>query len=147
MRFSVIVILVAAFTVACAAVPDRTSSQRMVVVPLSEAKFVPVVARLPDGPQMAVLWGDPSSGPSAMLLEMKQGPTPLHVHTADYHLVVIEGQLKHWGEAETGASAKTLGPGSYWFQPGNEIHGDACLTSKCLVQVVWSGPRDGRLAE
>lgn len=147
MRFSAISLLAVPLMAACASAPDAVDSRRMVVVARDEARFVPVVARLPDGPQMAVLWGDPSSGPSAMLLEMKQGPTPLHVHTADYHLVIIEGELKHWGEGETEATAKTLGPGGYWFQPGNEIHGDACLTPTCLVQVVWSGPRDGRLAE
>ena len=119
----------------------------MVVVPLESATFVPVVAHLPDGPRMAVLWGDPNTGPSAVLLEMKKGAVPLHVHTADYHLVVIEGTMNHWGAGQTEADAKPLQPGSYWFQPGNLPHADSCLSDRCVMQVVWSARRDGKLAE
>lgn len=119
----------------------------MTVVPIEVAKFAPVIARLPDGPQMAVLRGDPDTGPSAILLEMSRGAGPMHIHTADYHLVVIEGTMKHWAAGEHESDAKPLRPGSYWFQPGGLAHADACLSDKCVMQVVWSGPRDGRLAE
>lgn len=119
----------------------------MVVVPIEDARLVPVVARLPDGPRMAVLWGDPDTGPSAMLLEMKKGAGPMHTHTADYHLVVIEGTMKHWSAGEKESDVKPLGPGSYWFQPGGLAHADACLADRCVMQVVWSGRRDGKLAE
>lgn len=131
----------------CAPVPRDSETTQMVVVPFDEAKFVPVSTRLPDGPRLAVLWGNPDTGPSAVLLEMKRGPVPLHIHTADYHLVVIEGIMKHWIEGQTEAAAPSLGPGSYWFQPGGQAHGDACLTDKCVSQIVWSGARDGRLAD
>jgi hypothetical protein len=95
---------------------------------------------------MAVLWGDPHTGPSAMLLTMQEGAVPLHVHSADYHLAVIEGQMKHWGPGEDASHAPALGPGSYWFQPGGQAHADACLSPTCVMQIVWSGPRDARLA-
>ena len=72
---------------------------------------------------------------------------PMHTHTADYHLVVIEGTMKHWAAGETEATAKPLGPGSYWFQPGGQPHADACISDKCVMHVVWSGRRDGKLAE
>jgi quercetin dioxygenase-like cupin family protein len=132
---------------ACATTADEPSKKAMVIVPLESAKFAPVIARLPDGPQMAVLWGDPNTGPSAILLEMKRGAGPMHTHTADYHLVVIEGTMKHWGSGENESDAKPLRPGSYWFQPGGLPHADACLSDKCVMQVVWSGRRDGKLAE
>jgi hypothetical protein len=96
---------------------------------------------------MAVLWGNPNTGPSAILLEMKRGAGPMHTHTADYHLVVIEGVMKHWGPGENESNARPLGPGSYWFQPGGMEHADACLSDRCVMQVVWSGRRDGKLAE
>ena len=128
-------------------VPDALPKQEeMVVVPIEDAVFVPVSPRLPDGPRIAILWGDPRTGPSAVLLEMKSGSVPLHVHTADYHLVVIEGLMKHWREDQSEATAGPLGPGSYWFQPGGQVHGDACLSEKCVMQIVWSGPRDAHLA-
>jgi Domain of unknown function (DUF4437) len=126
---------------------SRPATKAMVVVPIEDARFHPVIQRLPDGPRMAVLWGDPSAGPSAMLLEMKRGLGPLHVHTADYHLVVIEGVMKHWSSEQSEGAARPLGPGSYWFQPGGHAHGDACLSDRCVMQVVWSGARDGKLAD
>ena len=56
---------------------------------IQDAKFAPVDPTQPDGPQMAVLWGDPAKGPSAMLLKFKKGSNPLHIHNSDYHLVLV----------------------------------------------------------
>jgi quercetin dioxygenase-like cupin family protein len=137
---------VAAAVASCATTVDEHPQKAMVVVPIEDAKFAPVVTRLPEGPRMAVLWGDPNTGPSAMLLEMKRGAGPMHTHTADYHLVVIEGTMKHWGAGEKESDAKPLGPGSYWFQPGGLAHADACVADRCVMQVVWSARRDGKLA-
>jgi hypothetical protein len=139
--------LVAAAFAGCATTEDEPSKRAMVIVPVENAQFAPVIARLPDGPRMAVLWGNPNTGPSAILLEMKRGAGPMHTHTADYHLVVIEGVMKHWGPGENESNARPLGPGSYWFQPGGMEHADACLSDRCVMQVVWSGRRDGKLAE
>jgi hypothetical protein len=121
--------------------------KQMVVVPFQDAKFVPVDPARPDGPQLAVLWGDPATGPSAMLLKLHKSSGRLHLHTSNYHLVMLEGTAKHWTEGEPEAVAKPLGPGSYWFQPGNQAHGDSCLTDECLMFVSWAGKRDARLAE
>jgi hypothetical protein len=49
--------------------------------------------------------------------------------------------------AAGGGGVPVLGPGSYWFQPGGVAHGDECVADSCLMQIVWSGPRDGRLAD
>ena len=131
--------------VGCAVSPPRPVIP-MAIVPIESATFRPVSPTLPDGAQMAVLWGDPSAGPSAVLLKLKKGSTPLHTHSSDYHLVVLKGIAKHWSEGQSEVDAKPLGPGSYWFQPGNQVHGDSCLTEECLVHVIWSGVRDGKLA-
>jgi quercetin dioxygenase-like cupin family protein len=132
--------------VACATSSHSPATHPMVVKSIEDVTFSPAIPNLPDGPQLAVLWGDPSTGPSAMLLTLKRGALPLHTHTSDYHLVVLRGKMKHWGVGQTEADAKPLGPGSYWFQPGNIVHGDACLDEECLVHIVWSGKRDGKLA-
>jgi hypothetical protein len=121
--------------------------KEMVVTPFQDAKFAPVDPTQPDGPEMAVLWGDPAQGPSAMLLKFKKSSNPFHIHTSDYHLVVVQGTMKHWEEGEQEAAAKPLGPGSYWFQPGNEAHAGSCLTKECIMFVKWEGKRDSRLAE
>jgi hypothetical protein len=122
-------------------------SKPMIVTPFEDAQFKPLDPARPDGPQFAVLRGDPATGPSDMLLKVQQGPGRLHVHTADYHLVLLEGTMKHWGEAEKEADAKTLSPGSYWFQPGGQAHADSCLSAECLMFISWAGKRDARLAE
>jgi quercetin dioxygenase-like cupin family protein len=121
--------------------------KKMVVTSFQDAKFAPVDPARPDGAQLAVLWGDPAKGPSAMLLKLKKGAGPLHIHTSDYHLTLLQGTMKHWAEGAQEADAKPLGPGSYWFQPGNQAHGDSCLTDECIMFVKWEGKRDGRLAE
>lgn len=118
-----------------------------VVVPFGEARFVPLDSSRPDGPAIAVLRGDPDQGPSDMLLKLKKGSGRLHLHTSDYHLVVLQGMMKHWVEGEKEAEAPPLGPGSYWFQPGNQAHGDSCLTDECLMFIKWDGKRDARLAQ
>ena len=82
-----------------------------------------------------------------MLLKLQKAPGRLHFHTADYHLVLLQGTMKHWAEGTQEADAKLLSPGSYWFQPGNQAHGDSCLTDECLMFVHWSGRRDAHLAE
>lgn len=42
------------------------AKKQMVVMPFQDAKFVPVDPTRPDGPQMAVLWGDRAKGPSSL---------------------------------------------------------------------------------
>jgi quercetin dioxygenase-like cupin family protein len=120
--------------------------KQMVVTPFQDAKFAPVDLAQPDGAQMAVLWGDPGKGPSAMLLKFKKGSNSLHLHSSDYHLVVIQGTMKHWKEGNQEADAESLSPGSYWFQPGNQAHAGSCLTDECIMFVKWEGKRDGRPA-
>jgi quercetin dioxygenase-like cupin family protein len=118
-----------------------------VVTAWEDAKFVAVVPGRPDSPEFAVLWGDPRTGPSAMHIRLRKGALPMHVHSSDYHLVVLQGTLKHWEPGETEDQARPLGPGSHWFQPGNVPHADSCLSETCVAYLVWSGPHDGRPAE
>ncbi|MDQ8756989.1 DUF4437 domain-containing protein [Sphingosinicella sp. LHD-64] len=117
----------------------------IVTVPIEDARFAPVDPARPDGARMAVLRGDPATGPSDMLLLMPRGEGALHVHSADYRLVMLRGTLRRWGVGGREGAAD-LGPGSYSFQPGGVAHGSECLTDECLMFVSWSGRRDGRLA-
>ena len=106
---------------------------------------MPVDPQRPDAAQIAVLKGDPVSGPSSILLNMSRTPGALHDHTASYDLVLVEGRMKHWAKGESAVDAKELGPGSYWHQPGGDVHGHACLTDTCVMYVQWDGKRDGFL--
>ncbi len=123
------------------------SGPRMIVTPFEGVVFKPSNPARPADSQFAVLRGDPSSGASSMLMKFGKGEGPMHIHSSDYDLVVLKGETKHWGPGETAATAKVLGPGSYWFQPGNQPHGDSCLSDECLMYVQWSGKRDTRAVE
>lgn len=112
-----------------------------VTVPVTEARFVPVNPNDPNSTQIALLRGDPVTGPSDMLMRFGRGEGGPHVHSSDYRLVVIEGEMKH-AEAGAYASAPRMGPGSYWFQPANQPHVDSCLSERCTMFISWSGKRD-----
>jgi len=123
------------------------SGERMIVVAHASANFVPLDPANPTSPRIAVLRGDPATGPSAMLMQFGKGSGRLHVHSSDYQLVVLEGTMKHWAAGQTEAETPPLERGSYWYQPGNETHADSCLTESCLMFISWSSKRDARLAE
>jgi quercetin dioxygenase-like cupin family protein len=123
------------------------SGSPMIVTPFDGVVFKPLNPSSPTEPQFAVLRGDPATGPSSMLMKFDKGDGRMHVHSSDYDLVVIKGDMKHWGPGETKANAKLLGPGGYWFQPGNQPHVDSCESDECLMYVQWSGKRDSRAAE
>lgn len=133
--------------VAADAADEAKPAGQMIVTAIEDAKFVPVDPQRPQGAQIAVLWGDPSAGPSATLLRFNKGANVMHVHSADYHCVVLEGTMQHWKQGQSQDAAKLLRPGSFWFQPGNTAHMEACLTDRCLMYVQWAAKRDGRLAE
>ncbi|HEV8645027.1 MAG TPA: DUF4437 domain-containing protein [Burkholderiales bacterium] len=82
--------------------------------------------------RIVVLWGDRSKGEYAMLLKMPAGfVAPIHAHTGDYHGMNLTGSWRHSFE---GGEQKDLPPGSYVFQPGMGMHGDACVGSEdCIL--------------
>jgi hypothetical protein len=125
-----------------------SSATPTVVVPSGERPpFTPMDPANPNGTAIAVLRGDPAKGPSTMFMRMRKMTGRMHVHTADYELVVVEGTMKHRLEGEDEAAAKPMGAGSYWFQKGGVPHADSCLSDTCVMYVTWAGPRDARLAE
>lgn len=123
------------------------SAPKMIVTPIEAVTFKPLDPARPAGAQVAVLRGDPATGPSSMLMKFGKGPGRMHIHSSDYDLVVLKGDTKHWQPGETEAGSKVLGPGSYWFQPGGQPHVDSCLSDECLLYVQWGGKRDTRAVE
>ena len=139
---------IAAFALLTSADEAHAQQARtMVVIPHEQARWVPIDSTRPDGAAMAVLRGDPTTGPSAFLLRLVKGAGRLHVHTSDYHLIVLEGTMTHWGAGVRESDAPPLARGSFWFQPGNEPHGDSCLSDQCVMYVQFAGKRDGRLVD
>lgn len=109
------------------------------LVPAGTAKFTLVDPKMPQGPQIAVVSGDPKTGPVTVLLKINKGPSPMHWHTSDYSALLVEGKAKHWLQGSLAADAKENGPGTAWFQPGGTpgtAHGDECMTDTCILFIV-----------
>jgi quercetin dioxygenase-like cupin family protein len=74
--------------------------------------------------KLTILWGDRSKGEYAMLIKLPAGfAAPIHAHTGDYHGINLSGTWRH---SFDGGEERDLSPGSYVFQPGMAMHGDAC---------------------
>jgi hypothetical protein len=66
---------------------------------------------------------------------------PVHMHTADYRAVVVEGIWKHWPEGASQARALALRPGSYWTQKARKWHADACVSkAPCTILLINTDP-------
>lgn len=96
-----------------------------------------------EGPEMAVVWGNPQEGPSGFFLRIPSGAKAgVHNHTAAYHAVVVSGPHKHW-LAGGAKKAKPLEAGSYWFQPGGQAHDDECTSAiPCVLFIISEGKFD-----
>jgi quercetin dioxygenase-like cupin family protein len=96
------------------------------LVRAKDAKWGPLDPKDKKGKQIAMLNGDPATGPVAFGLQVPGGgEAGLHSHTSDYHAVVLAGTPSHWIEGGEGENDE-LGAGTYWFQPGAQVHGDTC---------------------
>ncbi|MEM9866102.1 MAG: hypothetical protein AAF765_00325 [Bacteroidota bacterium] len=108
-----------------------------------ERRFHPLHEFSPNGPRLHILKGDPKKGPSLTLFRYSTnytGSGRLHNHTHGYHLWLIEGAMKHWGENGNEKTAPLLVPGSYIYQPADEFHSANCLTERCTAYVMFDGP-------
>lgn len=97
-------------------------------------------ARGVKSPMAATLWGDRTGpGPSGFLLKLVDGfKSPTHIHTANYHGVVIKGTVHN---AEPDAKEVYLPAGSFWTQPGGGVHITAAKGSS-LAYIEFEGQLD-----
>jgi quercetin dioxygenase-like cupin family protein len=128
--------------VALGGVAVAGSAPKMIVKPAETLHFGVEYQDQQSSPQIAVVRGDPARTPISMLIRMKKSVLPMHSHSADYQAVVIRGTMKHWAKGESEANAPQLGPGSWWYQPGKQVHTDACLDEECLIYVHNTGKLD-----
>jgi quercetin dioxygenase-like cupin family protein len=99
---------------------------------------------------MAVLWGDPTTGPYGALLRFSAGfKSPMHSHSLDEYTVTVQGTVLHWMETESEATAKPMPPGSYSLIKGNVNHVSACAPGgqECIDFLTQRGPFDFTLAK
>ncbi len=130
--------------VIAAASAASDSPREAIIHPLQNANF----ASASDLPCLstAVEAGNPSTGPSAVLVKMEKGcMASWHFHTAAEELIVIKGELK----VEMASMPQAiLGPGGYAQVPSNERHQYACSAKgECLWFVRIDRAFDSKAAQ
>lgn len=93
------------------------------------------------GAKVAVLWGDPKTGPYGTLKTLPGGASlALHTHTYDQRAIVLSGTVILTFE---GGAAKDLGPGSYALIPGGAKHKADCKAgAECVYFEEATGAAD-----
>lgn len=89
----------------------------------------------------AVETGDPSTGPSTIILKAPAGClVPWHSHSAQEQAVVIQGAVKM---EMLHSPAMSLGPGGFAVMQGKVPHQFACgRKAACLIMVSFDGKYD-----
>ena len=94
------------------------AAKKAILRAASEMKWVDI----PDakGAQQAVAWGNPQKGAHGSFSKFAGGTeVPMHTHTAGSRSAVIAGTMLEGLEGQT---PKELGPGSYFYSPGEVKH-------------------------
>jgi quercetin dioxygenase-like cupin family protein len=96
-----------------------------------------------DGPDIAVVYGDPTKG-GFYVIRARFAPGVMsrpHYHPTDRHVTVISGTW--WaGTSADGDRSKTvpLGPGSYMMHPAGAVHFDGAKDVETIVEIKGIGP-------
>lgn len=97
-----------------------------------------------DGPQMAILWRDPTRGEFWALLRVPPGfESPMHIHTRDERVLQLQGRSVHWTIDQSGVDAPVMEPGDYMLMPGGVAHVSANTdAAESLELIAMDGPFD-----
>lgn len=114
----------------CLAVTTSTFAQvpgdRPVVNKEATAKFA-TAPNLPECSQSLVESGDPSKGPSVLLVKLDPAcVVPWHWHTPTEHIMLVTGIL---GLQAKGEKPAALGRGDFALMPARHIHQAKCQSS------------------
>jgi len=115
-----------------ACISVSTADDMGVMRKVSENKFAPLPG-FPACATLAVENGDPSKGPSTILLKGSAGCViPWHWHTPTEQVMVVSGSAKV--QMKDADSTAVLGPGGYAMMPPKHVHRFTC-TSACSAFV------------
>lgn len=112
-----------------------------------DLQFAPLAEGSPV--QIALLWGNPETGPAAVLVKFPEGyQEPWHSHSSTYHAVVVRGTFRSRSPEGGPESERVLGPGSHILQPGGVTHAELNAgPGDSVAMVYFDGPVDFLLAE
>jgi beta-alanine degradation protein BauB len=102
-------------------------------IPFTSLTFTPLGAV--DGPLRAIAFGDPTKGEHGFYLKLPpQWQSPNHYHSADYHAVLIDGEIVNSYEGQT--KEIKIGKGGYFSTVNNVNHVTKCLSkTECIIYV------------
>lgn len=109
------------------------------MVSFGDLKWTEVPER--KGMQMAVLSGDPKTGPYTQIRKVPAGTdNPPHAHSSEITNVIISGV---WYTGTDSASARDFGPGSVVRMPADWVHVSGCRAgSECVFYQDGKGKFD-----
>lgn len=97
----------------------------------------PVDPNQPAGPQIAVLWGDPTSGPFGALLRVPVDfESPMHSHSQDERVVQLRGRSVHWTQDGSRETAPTMTPGDFMMMPRGVQHVSATAGDEESIEFI-----------
>jgi quercetin dioxygenase-like cupin family protein len=116
------------------------------ITPFEDLEFGPLGEGSPV--QAALLWGDPATGPAAVMVRFPEGfAEPFHSHSSTYRAVMIKGAIQS-RSPDNPDPADAYGPGSVMVQPGGEVHAEVNAGEGEMVALVYfEGPIDFTPAE
>lgn len=130
MRIRVLGVLFLLFSAAAAL---RAQDNPMSYAAAATSKFVNMPG-LPACMTIAVQRGDPSKGPSVLLLKFKAGcVVPWHWHTANETLMMVSGHGK--AEMKGGDKPISMSSGDFLYLPSKSIHQFTATTSVLLYDL------------
>lgn len=113
----------------------------------ADLQFAPLAEGSPV--EVAVLWGDPATGPATVMVRFPEGyAEPWHSHSSTYHAVLIKGEFQTRSKDNGATLTDVYGPGAFIVQPGGTVHSEVNAGKGELVALVYfDGPVDFVLAE
>jgi beta-alanine degradation protein BauB len=102
-------------------------------IPFEALTFQPLADA--DGPLRAIAFGNPNQGAHGFYLQLPpQWESPNHYHSANYHAVLIDGEIVNNYEGQ--AEEVRIGKGGYFSTGSNVNHVTKCLSeTTCIIYV------------
>ncbi len=115
-------------------IPASALTDSLVRTPIEDSQF----EQLLPGANVFFVYGGVGMGvPTAQVSKLDAGVSfDRHIHTHDYHAVVIAGNFQHWEDGDPDRGP-VLTAGSTYFQAGKVPHYDACLGPETCVLYVY----------
>jgi beta-alanine degradation protein BauB len=102
-------------------------------IPFESLSFEPLADA--DDPKRAIAFGDPTKGAHGFYLRLPpEWESPNHYHSANYHAVLIDGEIVNNYEGQT--EEVKIGKGGYFSAVSNVNHVTKCLSkTECIIYV------------